>query len=156
MKFDQQTSLSRLARLTLIGLALSPVALLAQQPDATPAQDGPPPPSHGQRMDPAQRQARMLDKMTQRLNLSPDQVTQIKTIQTDNETQMQSLHSDTSLKGADRRNKMMEIHKAENDKVRAVLNNEQKTKFDAMEAHRHEHMRGGDGEQGPPSPPPAQ
>ena len=159
MTTQTRTPLSYVARLALFSLALSPVAMLAQQgdPAATPpsSQDGAPPPRGGHG-DPAERQAHMLEMMTKRLNLSPDQVTQIKTIQTDTQTQMQALHSDTSVQGADRRSKMMDLHKAENDKVRAVLNDEQRTKFDAMEAKRHDRMRGGEGEQGPPAPPPAQ
>ena len=48
---------------------------------------------------------------------------------------------------------MMDLHKAENDKIRAVLNDDQKTKFDAMEAKRHERMQG---DHDAPPPPPAQ
>ena len=80
--------------------------------------------------------------MTKRLNLSPDQVTQVKAIQADNETQTQAIHSDTSLQGPDRRTKMMDLHKAESGKIRALLNDDQKAKFDAMEARHHEHAQG--------------
>ena len=156
MKIQQGTALSYVARVALFGLVLAPVSLIAQQsdPSATPptTQDGGPP-AHGPHGDPAERQAHMLQMMTKKLNLSPDQVTQIKGIQADNETQMQAIHSDTSLQGADRRAKMMDLHKAENDKIRAVLNDDQKTKFDAMEAKRHERMQG---DHDAPPPPPAQ
>ena len=159
MKIQQGTALSYVARLALVGLVLAPVSLVAQQSDpsaAPPAtQDGGPPP-RGPHGDPAERQAHMLQMMTKRLNLSPDQVTQVKAIQADNETQMQAIHSDTSLQGADRRTKMMDLHKAENEKIRAVLNDDQKTKFDAMEAKRHDRMQHGSGEQDAPPPPPAQ
>ena len=155
MKLQQGTALSYLARVAVFSLALAPISLLAQQgdPSATPSttQDGGPP-QHGQHGDPAERQAHMLQMMTRRLNLSPDQVTQVKAIQADNETQMQAIHSDTSLQGADRRSKMMDLHKAETEKIRAVLNDDQKAKFDAMEAKRHERRQG---DQDAP-PPPAQ
>ena len=89
--------------------------------------------------------------MTKKLDLTPDQVSQVKTIQADNETQMQAIHSDTSLQGPDRHAKMMDLHKAENDKIRAVLNDDQRTKYDAMQAKRQEHMRGD--HNAPPAPP---
>ena len=159
MKIQQGTALSYMARLALVGLVLAPVSLAAQQSDpsaAPPAtQDGGPPP-RGPHGDPAERQAHMLQMMTKRLNLTPDQVTQVKTIQSDNETQMQAIHSDSSLQPADRRSKMMDLRKAENDKVRAVLNDDQKAKYDAMEAKRHDRMQNGHGGQDAPPPPPAQ
>ena len=158
MTTQPRTLLSNVARLAVFSLALTPVAVFAQQtdPPAPPpsSQDGGPPPHRGHGGDPAERQERMLQMMTKRLNLSPDQVTQIKAIQADNETQMQAIHSDTSLQGADRHAKMMDLHKAENDKMRAVLNDEQRTKFDAMQAKRQERMHGHDGDQAPPPPPP--
>ncbi len=159
MKIQQGTALSYVARLALVGLVLAPVSLVAQgsDPSAAPpaTQDGGPPP-HGPHGDPAERQAHMLQMMTKRLDLTPDQVTQVKAIQADNQTQMQAIHSDTSLQPADRRAKMMDLHKAENDKMRAVLNDDQKAKFDAMEAKRHERMQHGTGAQDAPPPPPPQ
>ena len=155
MKMQQGTALSYVARLALVGLVLAPVSLVAQgsDPSAAPpaTQDGGPPP-RGPHGDPAERQAHMLQMMTKRLNLNPDQVTQIKGIQSDNETQMQAIHSDTSLQPADRRSKMMDLHKAESDKIRAVLNDDQKAKYDAMTAKRHERMQNGGGQDGPPPP----
>ncbi len=97
---------------------------------------------------------RHLEMMTKRLNLTPDQVSQVKAIEADTMTQAQGVRADTSMSQADRKSKMMSIHEAAMSKVRAVLNDEQKTKFDAMEAHRKEHMHHGEG-QAPPPPPPA-
>ncbi len=156
---SHETALSYVARLALVGLALTPISLVAQQSDPTAApsatQDaGPGMHGHG---DPAERQAHMLKMMTKKLSLTPDQVTQVKAIQADNETQMQGIHSDTSLQPADKHAKMMDLHKSENDKVRALLTDDQKTKFDAMQAQRQNHMRGGNrGDQDAPSAPPAQ
>lgn len=159
MKFQQGTALSYVARLALVGLVLAPVSLVAQQTDpstAPPAtQDGGPPP-RGPHGDPAERQAHMLKMLTRKLSLTPDQVTQVQAIQADNQTQMQGIHADTSLQPADRRAKMMDLRKAENDKMRALLNDDQKAKFDAMQAQRHEHMKGDHNDQDAPPPPPAQ
>ncbi len=157
MKVQQGTALSYMARVALFSLVLAPVSVVAQQqadPSATPptSQDGGPP-QRGPHGDPAERQAHMLQMLTKRLNLSPDQVTQVKAIQADNETQMQAIHADTSLQGADRRTKMMELRKTESDKMRAVLNDDQKTKFDAMQAKQREHRHE---DRDAPEPPPAQ
>ncbi len=148
-------SVRRLAMVAVCGAAmtatLSAVPLAAQ--DAPPPQQGGGPPEGGRR-DPAEMQARRLQMMTKQLNLSPDQVTQIKAIDDDQMTQMHALHDDTSTPQADKRTKMMAIRQASMEKTRAVLNDEQKTKFDAMEARHREHGRGeGQGGDGPPPPP---
>ena len=146
-----------IAKLLVLGVALTPVALLAQTgapadvPAATQDQQGPPP--RGGHMDPAERDAHMLRMMTKRLDLTPDQVTQIQGIQADSRTQMQGLRSDTSVAGPDKRAKMMELHTAQTEKLRAVLNDQQKAKFDAMEQQRKDRMDERRGENGPPPPP---
>ena len=93
--------------------------------------------------------------LTKKLNLTPDQVTQVKAIEDDSRKQMMTLREDTSIAGADKRAKMMDIHKAAQDKVRALLTDDQKTKYDALQAEMRERMenRGG-GPGGPPPPPP--
>ena len=150
-------NLRSLAFVAVCGATLSTMPMLAQDNSAPPppAQDGQGPPQGGHR-DPAQMQARQLQMMTKRLNLSPDQVTQIKAIDDDQMTQVQALRSDTSTSRDDKRPKMMAIHQASTEKIRAVLNDEQKTKFDAMEAHRRDRMQGGGDGQGAPPPPPQQ
>ena len=49
-----------------------------------------------------------------------------------------ALREDTSIAGADKRTKMMDIHKASQDKIRALLTDDQKTKFDALQAEMRE------------------
>ena len=101
------------------------------------------------------RGGRHIEMMTKRLNLTPDQVTQIKAIDADTMSQMKALREDTTTAKADKRSKMMEIHQASQDKIRNVLTDEQKTKFDAMQAKmkaRRQNHRGG---AGAPPPPPA-
>lgn len=145
-----------LVKVLVLGVALTPVAMLAQAgapadpPAATQDQQGPP--MHGGHRDLADRDAHMLTMMTKRLDLTPDQVTQIQGIQADSRTQMQSLRTDTSVAGPDKRSKMMEIHKGQTEKVRAVLNDQQKAKFDEMEQHRRDRMDERRGEDGPPPP----
>jgi Spy/CpxP family protein refolding chaperone len=115
---------------------------------------------HGGRgmMDPDER----LAKMTKRYKLTADQQSQIKPILQDEQQQMQSMHSDTTTSREDKRSKMMSMHQADQQKIEAVLTDEQKQKFEAdqqkMQQRRSEHMHGGaegappaDGQ--PPAPP---
>jgi protein CpxP len=99
---------------------------------------------------------RQVEFLTKKLNLTADQVTQVKAIDDDSRKQMRALREDTSTPGSDKRDKMMDIHKASQDKIRAVLTDDQKTKFDALQTEMREHRgnRGG-GPGGPPPPPPA-
>jgi hypothetical protein len=106
----------------------------------------------GHMMDPDQR----LAHMTKRYNLTADQQSQIKPILQDEQQQMQSMHSDTSMSRDDKMAKMKSMHEADNQKIEAVLTDDQKQKFEAdqqkMEQHRAEHMQGGQGGAGAPPP----
>jgi len=95
--------------------------------------------------------------LTQKLNLTADQATQVKAIDEDAQKQSKAVREDTSIAGPDRRAKMMDIHKAAQDKIRALLTPDQQTKFDALQAQMRE-RRGnrGDGDGPPPPPPPPQ
>ena len=140
-------------------LSASPM-LFAQDNTAPPPQQqdnmGPPPGGHGRGM----RGGRQLEMLTKRLSLTPDQVTQVKAIDDDQMSQMKALRDDTSTSKEDKRSKMMAIHQASQDKIRNVLTDEQKTKYDAMLAkmqqRRHNHQGGQGGDDGPPPPPPPQ
>jgi protein CpxP len=116
----------------------------------------PPPPAGHARGGPGERGDRV-EMLTKKLNLTPDQVTQVKAIDDDSRTQMRALRNDTSLSQADRRSKMMDIGKASQDKIRGVLTDEQKTKFDAMQAEMkakmQERRQQGGGDTPPPAPP---
>jgi len=118
-----------------------------QQQDNT----APPPPNgRGGRMNPE----RQLERMTKELNLSADQVAQIKAIDDDTQKQMMAVRDDSTIARADKRAKMMDIRKASQDKIRGVLNDEQKTKYDAMVAKMRERRGGMGGDNAPPPPPP--
>jgi protein CpxP len=94
-----------------------------------------------------------LEHLTKALNLTPDQVSQVKAIQTSSQQQMMALRSDSTTAPADKHAKMMSIHQTEQTNIRAVLNDDQKTKFDAMEARMQE--RRAQHQQGEQAPPPS-
>lgn len=146
-------TMQQIVFVTLGTTAFATMPMLAQDTQSAPpaTMQGP----HHGGGDYATREQKRLDMMTKKLNLSPDQVTQIKAINDDEHTQMEALHSDTSTPQADKRAKMMDIHKTSSDKVRAVLNGDQQTKYDAMQAKAQERWQNRQGG-GPPPPPPQQ
>jgi hypothetical protein len=100
-------------------------------------------------MDPDQR----LAHMTKRYNLSADQQSQIKPILQNEQQQMQAMHSDSSMSRDDKRSKMMSMHEADNQKIEAILNDQQKQKFEAdqqkMQQRMQERQQGGGGQAQP-------
>jgi Spy/CpxP family protein refolding chaperone len=155
----------RSAALALCALAIgtTPVWSQAQQaaPPPPPQSEGAPPPPPRPRME--QMQERRVEMMAKHLNLTPDQVAQVKAIDKDGWTQMMALRQDTSIAPPDKHEKMKAIHDAQTAKIRAILTDEQKPKYDAMMAHEHERMeerRDGQGRPGqpmnPPPPPPTE
>ncbi len=124
------------------------------------AQDNPPPPAQSQgpeqgqgqwgrgpmRMDPDQQ----LQHMTWQLDLSADQQSQIKPILVERQQKMQALFQDQSVAREDRRTKMQSIRQDSQSRIEAVLNDQQKQKFEAMQERRR---RGRGGENGPLPPP---
>jgi periplasmic protein CpxP/Spy len=143
------------ALLALCTTALSALPAMAQDPAPAPAQDQAGPPNGGHRNG-GQREEHQIEFLTKKLNLTPDQVTQVKAIDDDSRTQMMALHQDTTTPQADKRAKMMEIHKASQDKIRAVLTDDQKTKYDALQAQMRERRESHEGQQGATPPPPPQ
>lgn len=143
----------RAAALAFSGALLFALPVMAQ--DTTPAPQGPPPGGH---MGPrgAGMEERQLEMLTKKLNLTPDQVSQVKAIDDDTMKQAQAVRADSSLSQADRRSKMMDIHKASTDKIRALLTPDQQTKYDAlqaeMKAKAQERMQNRNGGAPPPAP----
>jgi len=76
-----------------------------------------------------------LQSLDKTLKLTDDQKSQIKPILEDRQQKMQSLRSDTSLSGPDRWGKMRSIREESNGKIRNLLNDDQKKKFDEMQQH---------------------
>ena len=97
-----------------------------------------------------------LDRMTAALSLTSDQQTSIKAILDQNMKDMMALRQDTSLSDDDRMAKTRAMREAQSAKIKAVLTDDQKTKYDAMMAAQRQRGAGGGGQGGPPpSPPPA-
>jgi protein CpxP len=144
----------RVGALALCTVAASAIPAMAQD------NGGPPPQADQQGQgrrggDPGQMEARQLEMMTKHLNLTPDQVTQVKAIDDAQRPQMMALRQDSSMSRDDKRSKMMAMRQDRETKIRAVLTDDQKPKYDEMIAHEKERMehRGG-GQGGPPPPPP--
>ncbi len=153
------TNRMRCTALALCAFAVGTTPMWSQTTqDATPppTQNDGGAPQHG---DMQHMREHHIEMMTRHLGLSPDQVTQVKEIDRDGMTQMMALHQDTSTPRADKREKMKTIHDAETAKIRSILTDDQKPKFDAMVAREHErmeHRRDGQGRPNDaPSPPPA-
>lgn len=115
------------------------------------AQDAAPPPGRGGPGG-AKMEERQLEMLTKRLSLTTDQQTQVKAILDDQGKQMSTLRNDTSLSSDDKRSKMMDLRKGSQDKIRATLTDDQKTKYDAMLAEMKDRMKER-GQGGPPPPP---
>ena len=155
MKFGKsfRKPMMRTAILALCTTALSSVPMMAQDNSgAAPQQQDQAGPPRGGRGG-GERQIEML---TKRLNLTPDQVTQVKAIDDSSRQQMMALRSDTTVAQSDKRAKMMAIHQASQEKIRAVLNDEQKTKYDALQAEMKARRESHEGGQGAAPPPPPQ
>ena len=138
--------LLQVAFMALCTTALSALPAMAQEPTAPAAQDQTGPPHGGH--DQGQREEHQIAFLTKKLNLTPDQVSQVKAIDDDSRQQMMALRNDTATPKADKRAKMMDIHKASQEKIRGVLTDDQKTKYDALQAEmreRRENHQGGQG-----------
>jgi periplasmic protein CpxP/Spy len=145
-------SIARVAILALGMAALGTLSAMAQDPPAPAPQDQTGPPRGG-RGGP-RGEERQVEFLTKKLSLTPDQVTQVKAIDDDSRKQMMALRDDTSTAGPDKRAKMMEIRKTSSGKIRALLTDDQKTKYDALMEEMKEHRERGGGPGGPPPPPP--
>jgi protein CpxP len=145
---------TRVALLLLCTGAIGASPLLAQDPMPPSSQQGPPPGGGGRRGGGMQQM--QIEHLTKELNLTDDQVTKLKAIDADSRSQMMALRDDSSVAQDQKRPKMMAIRQAQEAKIKAMLTDDQKTKYDAMMAkmreRREEHR--GDGAGGPPPPPP--
>ena len=132
----------RLGALAVCGAALSTMPLLAQG-------------GGGMRgmMSPEAQQA-MMDDMTKKVGLTEDQVTKIKAINADQMKQMMTLR-ESGGDPQEMRPKMMAIRTDAQTKIKALLTDEQKPKFDEfMAAQRPMGGGRGPGAGGPPPTPP--
>jgi hypothetical protein len=141
-----QTKFATLALSGLLALGVTSAAFAQDTPPPPPSQDqaGPPQGGRGMRMDPDQQ----LAHLTSALSLTTDQQTQIKPLLVERQQKMQALMQNQSLSQDDRRAQMRTISQGTNNSIKAVLNDDQKQKFEAMQANMR--RRGGPG--GPPPP----
>ncbi|HXS77154.1 MAG TPA: hypothetical protein VN753_13335 [Terracidiphilus sp.] len=148
-----KTRLLTLALGGLLTIGGSAAALAQDTPPPPPDQNqaGPPPQGmgrRGMRMDPD----RQLQRLTRELNLTSDQQEKIKPLLVERQQKMQALFQDQSAVPEDRRTQAHSIMEGTNNSIKAVLNDDQKQKFDAMREHmrRNRPMGGGSGEAPPP------
>lgn len=143
------------------GLGLAAGAVVAQEaPPPPPAgEQGPPPGPRGR--GPEQR----IEMMQKELNLTPDQTAKVRSIFAADRDKMMAIRNDSSLSQEDRRDKMMKLQHEQSEKIKGVLDDAQKPKFDAMQARMRDRMQerreggappapGGDTAPPPPPPPP--
>jgi len=119
-------------------------------PQSAPTAGAPPEHGHGGHFDPAHR----TERLTKELKLTSDEQPKVLDILKTEQSKMQDLRSDSSLSQDDRHSKMMEIRKASDDQIRALLDDKQQKKFDAMQSERGQwqghHRDGQDGSAPPP------
>jgi hypothetical protein len=102
------------------------------------------------RMDPD----RQLQRLTSELNLTSDQQMKIKPLLVERQQKMQALFQDQSTAPEDRRTQARSIMEHTRDSIKAVLNDDQKQKFDAMQQHRMHRNGTGEGPSATPPPTP--
>lgn len=83
----------------------------------------------------------MLARLTKELDLTADQQEKVKPILETQHSAIQAAHQDTSLSQQDRMSKIKDARETANSAITALLTDDQKTKFAAMQekwqAHRH-------------------
>ena len=134
--------MKRLMMIAVSALLMMGMSAFAQEAQPQQGQQG----GEGQRrggmmMSPEQR----ANRMAEQLGLSDDQKAKVQKIYEDSAKDMQS------MQGASREDRMAKMQET-NEKVKAVLNDDQKKKFDEMQQRmRDRQKQGGDGGQKPPS-----
>jgi Spy/CpxP family protein refolding chaperone len=145
---------SKIFALTLAGVLALGVTAAARAQDNPPpppdqSQAGPPSGGRGMRMDPD----RQLARLTQALNLTTDQQAQIKPLLVERQQKIQALMQDQSVSQEDRRAKARTISEGTNVSIKALLTEDQKQKFAAMQERMRNNGPGGGGPGSPPPPP---
>jgi len=127
------------------------LSAFAFQSPSTPGGQGGQEKQGGQRGPGRQSVEERLQTMTENLGLTPAQQAQIKPILEDTQQQMQAIMKDESLSREDRGSKMRSLRDATDQKIRALLNDEQKKKFD--ERRKEQGPRRGNEKGGESAPP---
>jgi len=137
-------------RAVLAAVLLAGSCALWAQPPAPPT--GPP---QGEMRGRGPDTERELGQLTYHLSLTPDQQTQIKALLKERHSKVEALRSGENRPS---REQMQALRKDTDTKIAALLNDDQKIKFAALQQERMEHRRGpgGPGGDQPPPPPPPQ
>jgi periplasmic protein CpxP/Spy len=112
----------------------------SQQPDQSTQQPNQQGGKHHHRGGGKHNSQKHLQKLTKELNLSADQQAKVKSILDDQQQQFTTIRQDSSLSKADKKAKMEQVHDSSASQVRAILNPDQQTKFDAMMAKHKDKM----------------
>ena len=83
----------------------------------------------------------VVDTLAAKLNLSDDQKTQIKPIIADRQQKLQALRGDTSSRPMQKMRKMKSIFNDSDNKIEAVLNDQQKQQYIQMEQQMRQQIR---------------
>lgn len=131
--------------ITLLAACLFAMAAIAQQnPPAQESGDN----KHSGQMGSRMSTDDLMKDLTTKLNLTADQQGRVRAILDENHQQMRATMNDQSLSKEDKHAKMKSMHDGVHAKVREVLTDEQKPKFDAMvkdmENNMHGHDKGSD------------
>jgi len=132
-----------------LALVLAGSVVFAQQTPAPPAPDAQQPtaaPHHHRHPSPERETAHL----TKQLNLTSDQAAKIEPILADRDQKMKDLWSNTALAPQDKHQQMRAIHQSTQQQLDAVLTPDQVQQLKAMH-----HGHRGNGQDQPPTPPPA-
>jgi len=115
--------------LAFLATCLFALAALAQQ---NPPAQGSGEHKHGQMGHEMGNVDEHVKELSTKLDLTADQQAKVKAILQENHEQMQAMMKDQSMSKEDKHAKMQSMHDSVHAKVREVLNDDQKKKFDAM------------------------
>ena len=135
-----QTIFRTIALGSALCIGMTGASLFAQDTTA-PAAQGPEGGHHGGGMRGPMSPDQELEHMTKALNLTSDQQTQLKPVLQDRHDQQMQMHQDGSLSRDARMSKMQALDESSNSKVEAILNPDQKAKYEKMIADRKERMQ---------------
>lgn len=117
------------------------IAPQAQQNSQAPAQDQ----QQAQQPDQQGRQQHQVDparaarRLGKQLGLTQDQVSQIQPIIADRQQQIESVRSDSTLMPRDRRMKMRSVMQDSQNKIEALLTDQEKQQYEQILANRRQH-----------------
>jgi Spy/CpxP family protein refolding chaperone len=150
--------LARRALVLAVTFAAGCCAVWAQtEAPASPSAGGPPPGEHWR----GPGVERELHHLTEILSLTAEQQTQVKALLVAQRQQLEALRAATPANSAETgptpaaREQMQTIHQTTDEKISALLNDEQKTKFAAWQQQRKEMMQRRRGPGAPDGVPPA-